>query len=287
MVPRRRFHHHGQNSRQVQSRELHHNGVEQILTCEVAVASLLQSVLSRDTSLIFGWVGHIPVIVSLHDKPSALVELGKSMHLVIVSLNDTALVAFHPRNHKIYRSSYSFGSELGDCPSVGAFFIDYLFEEPAGRNSIFHEDVDEVVLEVGLGTGVDFNWESTRFAGSEGEHAADHCIAGVKQLVSSVVLNVGYQVRQEFPHVEVQISAMDYFALWSSNDHPCAGFDGRVLIHEVYEEYFIEGMSWQFRDSVYFRHEILIFELFSSVVFHALEETFGEGDHVEEMHEFV
>lgn len=75
-------------------------------------------------------------------------------------------------------------------------------------------------------------------------------------------------------------------AFFCSHDDSSAGFNCWVFIHEVEKEYFLEGVTWDCCDGLCFCDEILVFELVFSVPLYVFEEGFGEGNEIEEIHEF-
>ena len=113
-----------------------------------------------------------------------------------------------------------------NCLGIAGLFFDYFSQQPAGGNIVLDKQTDEVILEMVLASGVDLHRKTSGFVGSQGKNTAHNGVYRKHELSSSVVLQVGHEVGQQKPHVEVEVPAVDDFALGCSYDDSAAGFDG-------------------------------------------------------------
>ena len=172
------------------------------------------------------WIWHISVVVGLDEVPCRVSELVRGVNFIAVPLDDYPLVALDARYNEVDRPCNFGFFESIHCTCVVALLVDNISEEPAGGDVVLNENADEIVLEMGLSSGVDLNGEGSRSVGGECENASHNGVDRVDKLVSFVVLDVGDQVGEEEPHVEIQISAVDDLALAGSGDDSGASVDG-------------------------------------------------------------
>ena len=189
-------------------------------------------------------IWHISVVVCLDKVPCRVSKLVRGVNFITVPLDDYALISLNSWYDEVDRASNFGFFESIHCICVVTFLIYDISQEPAGGDIVLNQNADEIVLEVGLSPGIDLNREGSRSVGSQSENTSHNGVDWVYKLVSFVVLDIGDQVGEEEPHVEIQISAVDDLALAISGYHSRASIDGWKFIHEVDEEKFVEGVAW-------------------------------------------
>ena len=126
---------------------------------------------------------------------------------------------------------------------ISAFLLKNFMEEPAGGDVVVLDDADEVFLE-GFGVaGVDVDREGAVTGTGEGKNASSDGVGSVDQFAVAVVVNGNEQFGEEFPHFKVEVAAVHDSTLLVTDDESSAGGDGGEFVHEVVEEYFLEGVA--------------------------------------------
>ena len=78
---------------------------------------------------------------------------------------------------------------------------------------------------------------------------------------------------------------MNNFTFIISYNDSRASFDGRILIHEINEEHFLERVSWKFSNCINLSYKIFELELISCEPVDTIEESLGERKKVKIKHE--
>ena len=191
------------------------------------------------------------------------------------------------RNDEVDRTTHSFTFQSFDCGRVVGLFSEHLPEQPESRNGIILENTDEIIHEVLGITCIAVNGKRSRANTCEGEHTAHYDIATEDQLVPTVVLHISQQLRQQLPHLKVQISTVNHLSFRGPDEQSSAGSECRVLIHEIEEEDLLKRQVTECCHCINLLHEILMDKLILGVPLHSIVEALRNRQQIHELQKAV
>ena len=182
-------HHSSQDCLQIDSWELEHNLIKQILLIQAFVSSRLQPVFSGSASFIMNCVRLIPIVICLNEEPICIWKFIETMNPISVTFNHCSFITFSSRNNKINRGSNSLTFQSLNCSRISCLLIYHLFNQPTSGNCVLHQNTNEILIEMGFSSCIDLDRKWTWLVCSESEDASNNRIWWIHKISSFVVLD--------------------------------------------------------------------------------------------------